>query len=444
MLIFLFVVIFFISLFHHLDPPRILAYPIVGNSFWIISDLPYIGFQKLIEKYGDVFGLYLGTKYTVVVCSAPLAKAIISDNSDNFINKPSSIGWREFSSGHKDLFLARDNDWYTVRQFMGKSFTTTQLKYQLPLIYDQADKMIEYFRSFAKSNFNLNPKDACYKYSINIALQILVSKEVSYEEEVDKDFGNIVQYCEKIAHNIGTSVVLESFEFLKPLVYLYLNKPRNLMDQFILSAEELGDRDRISFISTDFIVAADSASVTILWFILLMVNNPDCQEKAFDEIKSVVGNREKVEIPDKTQLPYLCAVIKECQRYIPPTPFIFPRESKESIVINDIFIPKGANVLVNFYAMARNKNYWQNPDQFDPNRFMNNNHSENFLPFGTGPRSCIGMNLALDQLFIACSNILLNFKIKSTDNNPISEGGLTYDILLKPSQYEIKFEERVK
>ncbi|EFA85415.1 cytochrome P450 family protein [Heterostelium album PN500] len=455
-----------------LDPPKQIALPLFGNLLSFIFDLPFISLQKFSFKYGKVFGFYFASKYAIVCSDPKLAREILVNHSDNFINRPDSPSWKEISNGYQDIIVARDQDWYSLRKLTSRAFTKTKLKSQIPLMEEQSLKFIQHFRAYADGKTRLNPIEYCHRFTMNIILQMIISKELNYhDEDNEMEMKNIVHYCEAVAKNSGIYANYESFTFLHPLIRLYIkyiknentklvsifkryydehlasldpDNPRNLLDSFILASEETGDKTRICYLCTDFLLAGtDTSSNTILWFIILMVNNPHIQEKCADELRHVIGSdRNQVLLSDRINLPFVSAVIKEVLRYRPVAPFPFPRKCKEAVVVNDVYFPADSTFLLNNYAIAFDQEHWKNPEEFDPSRFLYDNHSEFFIPFSLGPRNCLGLNLALDEIFIAVSNLLLNFKFNSVDSKPISEE-MVYDIIIKPKDFEIFVEDRI-
>ena len=105
------------------------------------------------------------------------------------------------------------------------------------------------------------------------------------------------------------------------------------------------------------------------WALAELINHPNIMEKAREEIDSVVGKSRLVQEPDIANLPYLQAILKETLRLHPTGPMI-PRESTESCTINGYEIPARTRLFVNVWAINRDPNYWENPLEFRPERFL--------------------------------------------------------------------------
>lgn len=129
-----------------------------------------------------------------------------------------------------------------------------------------------------------------------------------------------------------------------------------------------------------------------------------------EEIRSVVGIKSSVDEADIGKLPYLKAVIKETLRLFPPVPLL-PKETTATSTINGYEIDPKTLVVVNIWAIGRDPEHWENPQEFFPERFLNTNIDDffGFIPFGFGRRVCPGKNLAITTIELALANILYFF-----------------------------------
>ncbi|KAJ0640073.1 putative cytochrome P450 [Helianthus annuus] len=180
---------------------------------------------------------------------------------------------------------------------------------------------------------------------------------------------------------------------------------------------------------------SDTTSVTLTWALSLLLNNPNTLKNAQEEIDEHVGRDRQVEESDIKNLVYLDTIIKETLRLYPAAPLSVPHESMEDCVVSGYDIPKGTHLLVNLWKIHRDPNIWSDPCEFKPERFLTSqkdidlkgNHFE-LLPFGTGRRMCPGVYFALQVLPLALANVIQQFVINRTSNEPIDmseSSGLT-------------------
>ncbi|MEN2489097.1 cytochrome P450 [Flavobacterium sp. B11] len=201
-----------------------------------------------------------------------------------------------------------------------------------------------------------------------------------------------------------------------------------------MSIEQLIDEIKILFI------AGHETTANALTFTLqLLGNHADVQQKVFEEILKVESESDDV-VEQLQKMTYINAVLNESMRLYPPA-WITDRQNVEDDSLGRFNIKKDTLIGVSFYELHRNPKYWEEPDQFNPDRFLGEQkkHSmQYFYPFGAGPRMCIGAGFAIYEMCLAISYIVKKFKVVSVGNtvnfNPL--------ITLKPVGIEIVFSER--
>lgn len=160
------------------------------------------------------------------------------------------------------------------------------------------------------------------------------------------------------------------------------------------------------------------------WAIAELIRHPKIMAQAQQELDSVVGKDRYVNESDLSQLPYLQAIIKETFRLHPSTPLSLPRIASESCQVNGYFIPKGSTLLVNVWAIGRDPNIWSNPLKFQPERFLPGGQNSNIdvkgnnfelIPFGSGRRSCAGMNFGIQMVQLLTATLIHAFNFNLGD-----------------------------
>jgi len=147
----------------------------------------------------------------------------------------------------------------------------------------------------------------------------------------------------------------------------------------------------------------------------LLLNNRHALKLAQQEIDYKVGKDRWVEESDIVNLPYLRAIVKETLRLYPPGPLSVPHEASEDCRVGGYHVPKGTRLFVNVWKLHRDHRIWSDPDEFRPERFLSS-HSEvdasghhfEFVPFGSGRRSCPGITFATQVPSFIFFNILWN------------------------------------
>ena len=161
-----------------------------------------------------------------------------------------------------------------------------------------------------------------------------------------------------------------------------------------------------------FLAGHETSASALTWAIYLLSLYPDIQEKAYMEVIGIVGNGE-FEASKVKQMPLLTNIFKETLRLYPPVGF-FARENTHETTMRDKTIVKGSSVVVSPWLIHRHPDFWDNPNGFDPDRFNDPKsiQKDTYLPFGMGPRICIGASFALQEAVLILATIVRDFKIQ--------------------------------
>lgn len=165
--------------------------------------------------------------------------------------------------------------------------------------------------------------------------------------------------------------------------------------------------------------------MTASWVVALLLNNPNVLKKVQDEIDMHVGRDRQVQESDLEKFIYLQAVIKEALRLNPlVTP---PHVTLEDCVVNGYHVPAGSSIIVNRYMLQQDETVWSNPDEFEPERFLNA-HKEldykgknvEYLPLGAGRRACPAIFLSIQMILLTLASLLHSFDITAENISEIS------------------------
>jgi cytochrome P450 len=165
---------------------------------------------------------------------------------------------------------------------------------------------------------------------------------------------------------------------------------------------------------TMFIAGHDTSTALLAWSLYLLAIHPDSLARVRAEVDAVVGGQVPA-YAHVRQLDYLDRVIKEALRLYPPI-HLGSRIAATDMVFQDFHIPAGTRVLYSIYLTHRDKSHWPEPDQFDPDRFSpeqaRHRSAYTFLPFGGGPRNCIGAAFAQVEAKIVLARILQRYEFR--------------------------------
>ncbi|TFK72866.1 cytochrome P450 [Pluteus cervinus] len=192
----------------------------------------------------------------------------------------------------------------------------------------------------------------------------------------------------------------------------------------------LNDVETAYALSSPWSAGVGTTSASFSVFLMAMLLFPAAQKAAQAELDEVVGHDRLPEFTDADNLPYIMAALKESLRWRPIAPTGVPHAVIEDDVYEGMFIPKGSIVFSNTYAICRDTSLFPDPDEFRPERFLENPKLMSFMaPFGFGRRICPGLHIAQQSIFILMARMLWTFDIVPLKD---SEGR---DILPDPNAF---------
>ena len=197
-------------------------------------------------------------------------------------------------------------------------------------------------------------------------------------------------------------------------------------------------------------VGYDTTSALITMTSYCLACNQGPQEKLYQELKeSFDQNGGIFDYETISGLKYLDAVVSETLRILPPAPNIERRLLEDyTFKKNEINVPKGGSIVLPIWSIHHDDTLWPEPESFQPERFLPENRSKiipySYVPFGGGPRNCIGMRFALLEAKLAIAHLMINFKF-----TPCSQTDIPLDlsktlVLLNPKRVFVGVEEREK
>ncbi|XP_055857581.1 cytochrome P450 4d2-like [Episyrphus balteatus] len=199
-----------------------------------------------------------------------------------------------------------------------------------------------------------------------------------------------------------------------------INKKMALLDvllQSTIDGKPLSNEDIREEVDTFMFEGHDTTTSAMSFTLFLISRHPEVQNKAFEEIRDVIGEdtTKSITLHDLNNLKYLECVIKEGLRLYPPVPLI-GRRFQEDTEINGKKIPAGTDFTIGIYVMLRDGEYFPKPNDFIPERHLAENTAEKsnpyaYIPFSAGPRNCIGQKFAILEMKSTISKILRNYEL---------------------------------
>lgn len=192
----------------------------------------------------------------------------------------------------------------------------------------------------------------------------------------------------------------------------------NIQTQEVQGCKKLTENEILAQCWVTFLAGYETTSTTLSFCIYELAMNPEVQEKLYNELKTTHEKTKSLDFESIQDLKYLTAVIKETLRKYPPV-IRLERTAKNDYALPDsnIVIKKGQVVEIPIYAVHHSKDNYHDPEKFKPERFIVDEETYKkptiFIPFGEGPRNCIGKKLAMMEIKIALSKLVVKFKFQA-------------------------------
>ncbi|GAA0186324.1 cinnamic acid 4-hydroxylase [Lithospermum erythrorhizon] len=437
-------------------PPGPFPVPIFGNWLQVGDDLNHRNLTDYAKKFGEIFLLRMGQRNLVVVSSPDLAKEVLHTQGVEFGSRTRNVVFDIFTGKGQDMvFTVYGEHWRKMRRIMTVPFFTNKVVQQ----YRQG---WEFEVASVVEDVKKNPESRTNGIVLRKRLQLMMYNNMyrimfdrRFESEDDPLFiklkalnGERSRLAQSFDYNYGDFIpILRPFlrGYLKMCKEVKQTRLKLFKDYFvderkklasskrmdnnglkcaidhILEAQQKGEinEDNVLYIVENINVAAIETTLwSIEWGIAELVNHPEIQKKLRDEIDTVLGPGVQVTEPDTHKLPYLQAVIKETLRLRMAIPLLVPHMNLHDAKLGEYDIPAESKILVNAWWLANNPTQWKNPEEFRPERFLEeeakveaSGNDFRYLPFGVGRRSCPGIILALPILGITLGGLVQNFEL---------------------------------
>jgi cytochrome P450 len=195
----------------------------------------------------------------------------------------------------------------------------------------------------------------------------------------------------------------------------------------------LSDREVRDQMMVTFMAGHETTAAGLTWAGWALSAHPDQAALAVEEVDRVLGGRVP-SFDDLTRLPFLGAFIKECLRLYPPAVGVFQRRAVEDVRIGEWLVSKGSLVNILSIIPHMDARWFPDPERFDPSRFLGdagrNIERGAYLPFGTGPRVCIGNSFATMEMTLILAMLLQRFSLRAAPGQ--AQPGLRMQVTLRP------------
>ncbi|MEZ0539582.1 cytochrome P450 [Fibrella arboris] len=411
--------------------------PLFGNALSLARD-PLGFFTRLHRQYGQVVRLTIGGRRQHLVFQPEYAKHVLQENNRNYVRSPAFVVLKRFLG---EGLLTSDGDfWRSQRRLAQPAFHRQKITLLAETMVQESAAWIAELKHLNLSQ-PVNMSQAYMDVTMHIVCKTLFST-------------NVEGRLDGLSHSLETLNVLANKSLLSPIKVprswptpnnLRYNRARAQVDAliyaFIHTRKQTGDRrddllDMLLYATDEdtgqgmseqqlrdecvtlFTAGHETTAVAMAWVTYLLALHPDVVAKLRAEADAVLGTlpSEPGSPPPVAafrSMPYSLQVVQEALRLYPPA-WAMSRMALNDDQLGPYRIPKGDTVIVSPYLLHHDPANWPDPDRFDPDRFAEGRDKDRpayaYIPFGGGPRLCIGNQFALMEM-----QILLHLFIRAFD-----------------------------
>src|SRR5580693_8304632 len=404
------------------------------------------------ETFGDTFKIYLGgLKEAIVTIDPAVIQHVLKTNAENY--QKSHIQVKRM--GHflgKGLLTTEGEAWRTQRRLIQKGFDRTQLDALSSIMQDSLAESLRDFDAEARSG----PVDI-YPHLMRMTFG-MVGRSLFGARLKDQDI-NLISWT---ISTIQEFMVRQTIQpYLNPwfaasgelrrheemraradgILLDYIRRRRQeapghdllqiLMDARYSDGEGMSDELVLSESMQLLVAGHETSSNALSWLLYLLSSRPDCLERLRQEFDAVLGDA-PLSYSDVPKFEFAVQVMQEALRLYPPF-WMVDRMAVADDRVGDLAIPRGSTVVVFIYGVHHSPRYWENPESFDPERFNKANEKAHtpftHLPFGAGPRGCIGGNYAMLQILMILSTLLRKYDFQLAPGQTIEARPM---VILRP------------
>ncbi len=378
---------------------------------------------KYIQLHGSTFRFYFGgVKEAIVTIDPVVIQHVLKTNSENY--HKSEIQKKRM--GHflgKGLLTTEGEPWRTQRRLIQSGFERKQLEVLSAIMQDSLTDSLRDFDRQAR----IGPVDI-YPLMMKITFAMvgrslfgarlkeedidLISLAISTVQEfmVRQTIQPYLNPWFAVSGELRRHWDMRSRAF--DVLREYLQRRRKeapghdllqiLMDARYSDGHGMDDELILSESMQLLVAGHETSSNALSWLLYLLSSRPDCVDRIRQEFDSVLGER-PLSYSDVPKFEFTTQVISEALRLYPPF-WMVDRMALADDRAGDVDIPRGSTVVVFIYGVHHSPQYWENPESFDPERFSKAKEKLHtpfaHLPFGAGPRGCIGGNYAMLQMLM--------------------------------------------
>ena len=419
------------------------GYPVIGCLPEFVKS-PTDFFTRLSREYDELIEFNFAGMNVVLISDGDLAHQILVKEIQNFrkSDRDALIMGRVLGRG-----LVTNTDYHhhkTQRKLVQPGFHFRRIQSYAQTMSDYTSEFIKDWhtgrRDISNDMFKLTMYIVC-KTLFNMDMHDMAkeAEKIGHtmkivQDCIDHQFNQMIDFpnwvptptnlklnkARKVLNETMTTMIearrAEANDHVNPNIEpKHLDMMSMLLDARYEDGSSMDDHLIMDELITLFVAGHETTSNALTWTVHLLSLHPEIQLKLQEELDRVLEDRDAC-FEDLENLNYTEMVIKESMRLLPPAWTLNARQANQEIQVDRYRFPKDKIVFISPYANHRNPKYFSEPEQFDPERFSAEREKSipkhAYMPFGTGPRVCIGQSFAMMEAKLILASILNRFSVK--------------------------------
>jgi cytochrome P450 len=425
--------------------------PTKPGSHFLLGDLHEFSnnrltyMQTIADQYSPLVEVRFGPVKQFVITAPELAQQVLQSNSRNYMKEQFFMQFTRLALTSGDNLFTSDGDyWLKQRRIMQPMFHRKQIAHFGEVINRETSKLLDRWATTVNQDQPVDIADALMQLTMQIIGYTMLNVDIEHEQRalheayafVSSDI--VARSANPLALPLWvpttnnrrfTSALATIHQALRQIIQRRQQQTapqHDLLDMLIAARyEESGGQMSTPQLLDELfgIVSAghETTSMALMWAFYLLAQHPEVEEKLHAEVDKVLAGCIPT-VKDLTQLPYTRMVIQETLRLYPPA-YVTTRQAVNADTMNGYPIRAGAKLIVNIYGLQRHRDYWTDPQRFAPERFAPENEAAltkfAYLPFGAGPRKCIGEPLAMMEAQLILAAITQRYRLELVQERPV-------------------------
>lgn len=419
------------------DPPALRGWPLIGH-------LPQVGTDRLglmsraFQTHGEAVRIPMGPKTLYLFNHPDHVKRVLSENPGNYRK---GLGQAHARRALGDGLLTSEGAvWRRQRQAVQPAFHRDRITAATEVIVDEGERMLDRWRRSPNGAVDLVHEMT--QLTLGVLGRFLLEVDLGGSALIGQSFEAVQEQAifEMVTLNlVPTWLPLPRqvrFRQARRELELLVNQlvaqraggaadGDDLLSRLLVSIghdpSERARRQLRDELVTLLLAGHETTASTLGWTWYLVTRHPEVHARLHTEaVEAFRGGRPTYQT--LTRLPYTTRVVEEAMRLYPPV-WMLSRIALSDDEVGGYHVPAGSDVLICTYTLHRNPRYWPRPEEFDPDRFLPERSAARpryaYLPFGAGPRVCVGSQLGLMEAVFLTAMIARDFQVSRRSTDPV-------------------------